>query len=78
MSSRELGRQTADEKVKLSEKLQKVRESWVPNFHLSQLLYRLVTAGRTWLPFQPIDKSEEGRKTLLFNVPQHIRCSGLP
>lgn len=51
MSSRELGRQTAELKVKLSEKLQKVRESWVLNFYLSQLLYGLVTALRTWLLF---------------------------
>lgn len=50
VSSREPDRQTADEKVKLSEKLQKVPESWVPNFHLSQLLYELVTVVRTWLP----------------------------
>lgn len=51
VSSRELGRQTTDEKVKLSEKLQRIQESWVPDFHISQLLYGLVTAMRTWLPF---------------------------
>lgn len=32
VSSRELDQQTVDEKVKLSEKLQKVRESWIPTF----------------------------------------------